>query len=372
MKIHAYTSFSYSYLARARVLAASIRRAHPDWVLWAVMTDCPPPGWQPDWAAEDFDHVIEVTDLFAPQDPERTKAWLFGHDIVEACTAVKGRALSHILARPDCAAVLYFDPDMAVFNPLDPVTEALGPASIILTPHQTDPEPRDAVQAIFDNEITSLQYGVFNLGFLAVLNDAEGRRFARWWEDRLGDWCHDTLGQGLFVDQKWCNLVPCLFDRVLALRDPGLNVASWNLSQREIRFDAEGCALVNGRPLRFFHFTKLGPVGDMMTQRYAGANTEVYELWHWYAQAVERATDPAIPKGWWAYGRFDNGDPVPKAARCLYRSRADLQAAFPDPFRSGPDSFQDWWVHHEAGGEGMPLAAAEKAPEKAPEKARAA
>lgn len=338
MSIHAFTSCSYSYLNRARVLASSLKRQHPDWVLWLVMTDKEPDGFRLDLDKEDFDRVITAEELFGAE----TEHWLFGHDIVEACTAVKGRACVHILGQPDCDKLFYFDPDIAVFNPMDEVVDLLDSHSIVLTPHQTDPDPKENRIAIQDNEITSLNYGVFNLGFVAIADDVEGRRFAQWWDDRLHDWCHDDLAHGIFVDQKWCNLVPCFFDGVKVLRDPGYNVASWNLSNRVMSYDADGRALINGRPLRFYHFTKLGPVGDTMTQRYAGSNIEIYELWWWYRTAVAAATSGDIPKGWWYYGIFDNGEKIPKPARVLYRQRPDLKAAFPFPLRTGLRSYYDW------------------------------
>jgi len=340
--VHVYTSFSYSYLNRARVLAASLRRNHPDWVLWAVLTDKEPEGFELDRALENFDHWVTAEDLFGDQ----TERWLFGHDIVEACTAVKGRALERILDHPSCTKVLYFDPDIAVFNDLSPLADLLEAHAIILTPHQVDPEAPSDRMALQDNEVTSLHYGVFNLGFVAVANNAEGRRFARWWSERLHDWCHDRLDLGIFVDQKWCNLVPCFFDGVKILRDPGYNVASWNLSQRKMTFDHSGQAMINGVPLRFFHFTKLGPIGDTMTRRYAGENTEVYELWSWYRREVARSTDTRIPKGWWHYRTFDNGEPIPKAVRVLYRGRIDLRSAFARP-RSVAEGFYGWLANEQ-------------------------
>lgn len=329
MAVHAYTSFSFSYLNRARVLAATLRRQHPDWVIWAVLTDKAPEGFMLDLDAEDYDRLITAEDLFG----EVTDRWLFGHDIVEACTAVKGRALQHLLDQPDCEKVVYFDPDIAVFGTMDPVIALLDTCSIVLTPHQIDPDPAAIKYAIRDNEVSSLHYGVFNLGFVAVANDAEGRRFADWWADRLFDWCHDRLDIGVFVDQKWCDLVPCFFDNVKVLRDPGYNVASWNLSQRTMTYGPEGQALINGQPLRFYHFTKLGPIGDVMTQRYAADNTEIYELWFWYRNQIAATTDPAIPAGWWHYGTFDNGVKIPKKAREMYREREDLKAAYANPFQ---------------------------------------
>ena len=338
MSIHAFTSCSYSYLNRARVLASSLKRQHPDWVLWLVMTDKAPEGFDFDIADEQFDRLLTAEDMFGAE----TESWLFGHDIVEACTAVKGRACVHILAQPGCEKLVYFDPDIAVFNPMTAVIDLLDSHSIVLTPHQTDPEPKLDRTAVRDNEIASLNYGVFNLGFVAIANDAEGRRFAQWWDDRLHDWCHDRLDIGLFVDQKWCNLVPCFFDGVKVLRDPGYNVASWNLSQRRMCYDHDGRALINDVPLRFYHFTKLGPVGDTMTQRYARDNIEVYELWWWYRNEVVAATSAAISKGWWYYGSFANGVKISKAARELYRDRRDLRDAFPNPREIGENSFYTW------------------------------
>lgn len=338
MTVHAFTSCSYSYLNRARVLASTLKRQHPDWTIWLVMTDKEPEGFHFDLAGEQYDRFLSAEDLFGPD----TDRWLFGHDIVEACTAVKGRASVRILQEPDCEKLFYFDPDIAVFNPMTPVVDLLDQYSIVLTPHQTDPDPREERVAIRDNEITSLDFGIFNLGFVAMRNDDEGRRFAQWWDDRLTDWCFDRLDIGLFVDQKWCNLVPCFFDNVKVLRDPGYNVASWNLSQRVMRYNSDGAALINGVPLRFYHFTKLGPVGDTMTQRYAKDNIEIYELWWWYREAVAQASDTKVPKGWWYYSTFGSGTKIPKTVRELYRDRTDLREAFPDPSASGPGSFYEW------------------------------
>ncbi|SHN12414.1 hypothetical protein [Roseibium suaedae] len=337
MTIHAYTSFSFSYLNRARVLAETLREQHPDWVIWAVLTDKAPEDLDEAWAEGSFDKVVTAEELFG----EQTGPWLFGMDVVEACTAVKGAALQLLLSQPGCEKVFYFDPDIAVFNSMSEVSDLLDQYSIVLTPHQVDPEPKSDITAILDNEAASLTYGVFNLGFIAVNNDSEGNRFAAWWADRLYDWCHDRLDIGIFVDQKWCNLIPCFFDNVKVLRDPGYNVASWNLSQRTMSFDSNGTALINDRPLRFYHFTKLGPIGDAMTVRYAKDNLEVYELWLWYRNAVVAATDDAIPPRYWYYGYFDNGEAIPKPVRTLYRDRKDLRDAFSQPQFVG-NGFYNW------------------------------
>ena len=44
------------------------------------------------------------------------------------------------------------------------------------------------------------------------------------------------------------DLAPGFVDDHLVLRDPGFNVAYWNLSQRAVRRDGAGALTVNGRP----------------------------------------------------------------------------------------------------------------------------
>jgi hypothetical protein len=71
--------------------------------------------------------------------------------------------------------------------------------------------------------------------------------------------------------------------------------------------DDHGALRVNGKLLRFFHFTKLGPIGDAMTIRYAKDNTVVYELWATYRRWIDANTDHRIPNGYWYYNHLKNG-----------------------------------------------------------------
>jgi hypothetical protein len=335
MKTICFSSFTFSYLNRARVLFESVKRYHPDWHCVALITDASPDGfvWAPD---EPFDEIVYHTDLDIPS----LDTWLFKHDIVEICTAVKGPYLAR-MCKSDFDVVVYLDPDTCLFQPLSSVLDALETHDIALTPHQLHPDQTRS--AIIDNEVTSLKTGIYNLGFLAVRTKGEGRRMAEWWRDRLLQFCYDDIPSGLFVDQRWCDHVPSFFEAVAVLRDPGLNVASWNLSQRKLSIDFDGLIRVNDAPLRFWHFTKLGPVGDVMTKRYAGDNFPVYELWSWYRREVERHTTDTIPARYWALGRYQDGEAIGKAQRELFRSRQDLQDAFSDPYASGPGTLQAWF-----------------------------
>lgn len=342
MKVLCFSSFTFSYLNRARVLFASLRRFHPEWELVALITDAAPPGFVLDLEAEPFDRVVYASELGIPN----FSSWLFKHDIVEVCTAVKGPFLHQACQAGGADAVIYLDPDTALLGSLAPLEAWLEADDILLTPHLL--EANDEPLAIEDNDVATLRTGIFNLGFVAVRTTGEGARFAKWWNDRLLTYCYDDIPRGLFVDQRWCDYVPALFDKVKVVRDPGYNVASWNLSRRKVSIEKDGRILVNGVPLRFWHFTKLGEVGDAMTRRYAGDNFPVYELWSWYKREIAAATDTVIPARWWAFGVYTDGQPIEKAHRLLYRERTDLQAEFPDPYAAGPGGFRAWLMENEA------------------------
>ncbi len=84
-RIACFTSFTCRYLPRARVLAQTLRAAHPDWHLCALLVDAPPPGVDLGPALAPFDRVVDPRSLDLP----RFQTWMFKHDVIEACTAVR-------------------------------------------------------------------------------------------------------------------------------------------------------------------------------------------------------------------------------------------------------------------------------------------
>lgn len=332
-----YTSVNLDYLDRALVLERSIRMHCPDWHLVLLLVDDYPADPTIQAALGRFDEVLLAHEMHGAH----FRGWVFGHDVVEACTAVKGEAMVRLLAR-DPEYVVYLDPDIMVFGDLDAALREVTGASLALTPHQLTPDTRSV--CIGANEIGSLITGIFNLGFLCAWPTQEGHEFARWWAERLSAYCVDDVGRGLFTDQKWMNHAPVFFPQTRILRDPGMNVASWNLTQRRVEFADDGSCTVNGRPLLFWHFTKARSDGVTMTLRHGAQDTAVTEIWRHYVSELDREAN-ALPDTTWAYGAFDDGTPIPKPARRLYRDRVDLQKAFPDPFAtSGASSFLGWLI----------------------------
>ena len=108
------------------------------------------------------------------------------------------------------------------------------------------------------SELDILLAGSYNLGFLAIGATPTTRTFLKWWQDRLYANCQIAFDKGMFVDQRWIDLVPGLFDGVHILRGPEYNVAYWNLHSRSVEF-RNGRLTVNSQPCRFFHFSGFDP-----------------------------------------------------------------------------------------------------------------
>lgn len=335
--VHVFTSITSNYLPKARVLAESVKRHAPQAVFHLVLSDNPPPGF--DLSQEPFDNLI-TTDSLPLDNPA---GWCFSHTVVELCTAVKGLALEAIFERHDADRVFFFDPDMVVFGRFEELVAALDESSLLLTPHQTDPEQTD--DAIRDNEMASLQFGVFNLGFVGVRNDTEGRRFARWWRDRLLHYCHDDLPKGLFTDQKWVNLAPCFFDNIRVLRSPAFNVATWNITQREATGSMATGVSINGEPLGFYHFSGFDSgAQEVMLNKYGSNSPVLYELREWYIDTCRQKGQEEMGQLPSRYASYEDGTPIRREERVLYRQREDLRAAFPDPFSTaGNGGYRAWY-----------------------------
>lgn len=332
-----YTSVTRSYLPKARVLAESLARWHPDWTFAVILSDVLPDDWDP--AAWPFDHVVPLSELGIPD----WKRWAFGHSVVELCTAVKGRAAVVLAERTRSDRIMYLDPDIRVCGSLQPLCDLLDEHDVLLTPHLLDAETSRA--AIVDNEICTLRHGVYNLGFFAARTSGQGRSFIDWWSDRLGEFCISDIPNGLFTDQRWCDLAPCFFDRLHIVRDRGCNVATWNVAHRHITRTPAGEWMAGDGPLRFYHFTGYDSGdGRGMLERYASDQPAAFRLWDDYREELAAAGHGEPRFGGWEYARFSNGRPITADMRRLYRSRPDLQKAFPDPYLvEGLHCYYEWW-----------------------------
>lgn len=234
-----FTIVSRNYAALARSLMMSVAEHEPAARRVVIATDGPLEA-----DAEILD-AADVCPVFADM--------CVYYDALELNTAVKPYAFGHFLGE-GAASVTYLDPDIFLFRPLEKVRAGLAEAELVLTPHLTRPLLGEASP----NDRAILQSGVYNLGFCAMGHTDKTRALAAWWADRCRFDCRVAPTEGLFTDQRWMDLAPGFVDAVSLIRDPGYNLAYWNLEGRDLARTAEGWQ-VDGRPLAFFHFSGFDP-----------------------------------------------------------------------------------------------------------------
>lgn len=338
--MHLFTSIAANYLPKARVLARSAKRHLPQAQFHIMLCDPLPAGF--DLSAEPFDSVIPIHELPIPD----LDIWTFKHSVVELCTAVKGPAFLEIARRYNVTdgKIFYFDPDMVIFSDLAELIAELDQHNVILTPHITVPE--ENLGAVLDNEIGSLKYGVYNLGFLGVRTSAEGLRFLNWWSERLLHYCYDDIAGGLFTDQRWIDLAPVFFEGIGILRGPQYNVATWNLTHRHAAGSLQDGVTINGVPLGFYHFSGFDSgAQEIMLKKYGKNSPVLFELRDWYIEQCEREGQRTQGRTPCRFAIYDNGESITKLQRIVYRSRLDLERAFPNPYATADQrqSYYHWF-----------------------------
>lgn len=346
--IHACTIVARNYLAQASALADSFTEACPEGDFTILVIDLRHERVDSD---DPRVRVVGPTEAgFTREEFDRMAAI---YTVVELATAVKPTLLRH-LVRETGEPVAYLDPDIIVFEPLDEIERRAREHDIVLTPHTSVPLPDDGKRP---HEAAFLEAGVFNLGFIAVGPGAIA--FLDWWAGRLARDCRDATGEGIFVDQKWINLVPCYFPRHYVMRDPEVNVAYWNLPVRHLERRPEGW-FVDGRPLVFFHFSGYDPARPHLFSKYQGPDPRIRleehpdlrALCDEYAARLEERGHSRLRRSPYALDALPGGMALePRMRRVYRRALVACEASGgplpPNPFDPGGEAaFTDWLATH--------------------------
>jgi hypothetical protein len=330
-KVAIFTSINSFYLDKAINLGRSVNAVHDNVDFYIVMSE-----------NTDSYKFIELGKLLQNENIKlipisdlninRFEEYVFQRTVVELCTAVKGRAIVYFAEKLNYSKVIYLDPDIHVFKPLDNIIELLDLHDTILIPHQSRPAK---IQYGIDAELTSMQFGIFNLGFLAVSNRKCGLEFANWWAERLDRYCFDDRAKGLFTDQKWCDLAPALFDNVFILRDLGYDSAPWNTHTGQMAFlYGSGKIYVDDYPLVFFHFSSFDSGTGLRSCQQMGYRGQVQaELFIWYGLRlipIREKYEKYITK--WTYGVYFDGSKIEDKDRLIVKTLSERKVKFGDPF----------------------------------------
>lgn len=153
------------------------------------------------------------------------------------------------LAEQGYSKIIFADCDLFFFNNYEFLFLELDNYSLLLTPGRTTRNP-----LVHEEEFLSgYKYGHYNAGFIGATKDAIP--ILNWWAKCCAYRIETRFDEGLFVDQKYLDAAPVLFDRVGIIRHKGCNVAFWNQHECK-RVKQNNGILINGSfPVIFIHFT---------------------------------------------------------------------------------------------------------------------
>ncbi|MGI1658566.1 MAG: glycosyltransferase [Desulfitobacterium sp.] len=275
-------------------------------------------------------NLIKAIDIDLPN----SKQMFFRYNILELNTAVKPWAFDMLFYSKEYDKVVYMDPDICVFDRLIELEDLLlTQGAIILTPHILRPIYDDKKPS----ELDLMRAGIYNLGFIAVSKGDQTRSFLNWWENKLEFGCVVDLPSGLFVDQKWMDFVPAIFEKVTILKHHGYNVAYWNMMQRTVS-KSGGKYYVDGQPLVFYHFSGLDPtnIGNFSKHQNRFSINDIgmaKDIVKQYAERVLNNGFKETRKLLYAYDYFNDGIKINQFVRNVYNNKPYLiEKCGSDPF----------------------------------------
>lgn len=145
--------------------------------------------------------------------------------------------------------IMFTDPDIYFVNDYAFLFKELDENNILLTPHWASLNPTREE----DSLLAVLKGGLFNAGFVGA--NRNGLSAIKCWAELCHYKTEDQKSIGLFVDQKYLDLLQVQFENVFIIRHKGCNLASWNIETCKRTFINNRLLINQSYEPVFIHFT---------------------------------------------------------------------------------------------------------------------
>lgn len=313
------TIASENYFAQVQTLLDSLLKTNPKWDRYFAVVD------EPDLdlieaLKKTNTKLIKMDEIGIPDINDMK----FRYDIMELNTAIKPFVLLKLMEEYEC--VVYLDPDICVYDEMREVNDAFEKGyEFVVTPHFSDYFSEDGKHP---DEPDIMRAGVYNFGFFAVSSSKNGVKAVKWWANKLETLCINKQQEGIFVDQKWMDLLPGRHKKVYILRNNGYNTAYWNLSHRVATYK-NGQFYFNNDKLVFFHFSgynaKTPDIVSKHQNRHSMDDLGVAKkLFYNYSKEVLNNDFDKWRKKKYSYNNFSDGREIKNIFRYLYREEKEV------------------------------------------------
>lgn len=319
-EVIAFTIIARNYYPQAASLAESFKKLHPgiDFFVFFIDDMClKSPNFQ----------AVPVKSVF----PKKKLLELaFKYNITEFSTAVKPDIFLWLINRYQPKKIIYLDPDIYFYQKINYLLDLLNRHQCLLVPHRTQPTADDKKP----NELDFMGCGYYNLGFVAFSVSNPVIDFLNWWSQKLYLYGYADVQKFMFTDQKWMDYAPCFLDTYI-IREPGYDVAYWNLHQYLDKFKPS--------EITFFHFSGFVPEKNLLSKhqdRFSLDDIGDYrQLFTDYSQRLKFYHDlqPDLNSYVYPYGNFDNGVEINQTTKNIYRYSQEIEKqSFSSLFKTSP------------------------------------
>jgi len=319
-----------NYIPRALLLQNSIKIFKPDADFRILVVESPE-------EVKRYRALFPNTSLVGP-DEINCPQWLhmaFYYDIMEFCTSLKPFLMLKLGQEGN---VVYFDPDIEIFDSLAELESAFEDADVLLTPHTSHPVPNDGH---LPDMLGLLRCGQFNLGFIGIAGTEEGLRLLKWWSDVLIEGALNDYSLGLFTDQFWANAFASLASRLKILRGSRFNLAYWNLFHYNFSLDGKGSPCTGEGRVVFFHYSGLQRGVEEHASKYSTRllspkGSDLHRFLTDYLDRLEEQENLlGLQPKFYSFARYQDGTPITAIERRMFLAMdRKVRAQNSDPFQS--------------------------------------
>jgi hypothetical protein len=284
-----------------------------------------------------FDPQAENFVTVGPEALEQVTNWPTLRFLVPAsgiCCVLKPIGALHLFEHFAPDKLVYFDADTLLLGRPASMIAALDEHAVVLTPHLV------RVADFPEIDVNTMRSGAFNAGVFGVAHSETAQRFLNWWSINMLD--PDKMAYAWNYDQGWLNLAPAAFPDTHVLRDPGCNLAFWNLHERKTRtLQGSSSLAVDEYPVWLFHFSFFEwRTPERLAGKYSDQlpppPVEIAALQRDYATRLKKHGAEEVESWAYPYASFSDGHPIRSVHRAYFKNRvAALLPDQADPFDAG-------------------------------------
>ena len=243
MKLNFCTLFDSNYLTRGLALYESLKQNSPSFHLYIFAFDNNCFKILKNMALENAT-IISLSDF----EDEKLLSIKNTRTRVEYLWTCTPSIVLYTIKNFNIDICTYLDADLYFYDDPYCLIKELGSNSVLITQHN--------YYKLYDESEYS---GIYCVQFLAFKSDENSLEVLNFWRDSCISWCHNSVDNGKYGDQKYLDLWPINFKGIKVSSNHGAGVAPWNLLRYEFTISDNKIfiKLKNDNlntPLVFFHF----------------------------------------------------------------------------------------------------------------------